>query len=92
MTAYLAYYKSPAAADVRGAGVFEFQSNARANSKDNLRDARLAMLEAFGKGAASWGIEKVQRKTAANAVLGGQLAFDFDSQKKRRRRRTKEYW
>lgn len=92
MTAYLAYYKSPAAADVRGVGVFEFESDARANSKDNLRDARMKMLETFGKDAASWTIEKVERKTARNEALDGQLALDFRPQKKRRRKRTKEYW
>ena len=92
MTVYLAYYKSPAAADVRGAGVFEFESDARANSKDNLRDARLVMLETFGKDAASWSIEKVERKTAKAEVLDGQLALDFRPQRKRRRKRTKEYW
>ena len=64
MATYLAHYKSPAAADVRGAGVFEFDSDARANSKDNLHDARLKMLEIFGKDAASWSIERVERKTA----------------------------
>ena len=92
MTVYLAHYKSPAAADVRGAGVFEFQSDARANSKDNLRDARLKMLEMFGKDAASWTIEKVERKTTRSEQLDGQLELDFRPQKKRRRRRTKEYW
>ena len=92
MTVYIAHYKSPAAADVRGAGVFEFESDARANSKDNLRDARLKMLEMFGKDAASWNIDKVERKTARNEELDGQLELDFRPQKKRRRRRTKEYW
>ena len=92
MTAYLAHYQSPTAADVRGAGVFEFESEARANTKENLRDARMRMLEIFGKDAASWSIEKVEKKTAKNEVLDGQLALDFRPVKKRRRRRTKEYW
>ena len=92
MTVYLAHYKSPAAADVRGAGVFEFESDARANSKDNLRDARLKMLEMFGKNAASWSIEKVERRTTRSEMLDGQLELDFRPEKKRRRRRTKEYW
>jgi len=89
---YLAYYQSPAAADVRGSGVFEFESDARANSKDNLRDARMKMLETFGKGAASWTISKVERKTASSEPLDGQLTLDFRPEKKRRRKRTKEYW
>ena len=92
MTTYLAYYQSPAAADVRGSGVFEFESEARANSKDNLRDARMKMLETFGKAAASWSISKVERKTASSEPLDGQLTFDFRPEKKRRRKRTKEYW
>lgn len=92
MASYLAYYRSPAAADVQGVGVFEFESEARTGSKENLRDARLEMLETFGKEAASWSIEKVEKKTAKNCALGGQLALDFRPVKKRRRRRTKEYW
>ena len=92
MTAYLAHYRSPAAADVRGSGVFEFESEARANTKDNMRDARVRMLEIFGKDAASWNIEKVEKKTSKTETLDGQLALDFRPVKKRRRRRTKEYW
>ena len=92
MTTYLAHYCSPAAADVRGAGVFEFESEARVNTKDNLRDARLRMLEIFGKDAASWNIEKVEKKSAKTEALDGQLSLDFRPVKKRRRRRTKEYW
>ncbi|MBO7674725.1 MAG: hypothetical protein J6S63_06910 [Atopobiaceae bacterium] len=92
MATYLAYYQSPAAADVRGSGVFEFESDARANSKDNLRDARMKMLETFGKDAASWTIGKVERKTASSEPLDGQLTLDFRPEKKRRRKRTKEYW
>ena len=92
MTMYLAHYQSPAAADVSGSGVFEFESDARMNSRDNLRDARMKMLETFGKDAASWSISKVERKTRSNGALDGQLCLDFRPQKKRRRRRTKEYW
>ena len=92
MTAYLAHYHSPAAADVRGAGVFEFTSEARQGTKDNLRDARMRMLELFGKDAASWSIEQVERVTTSNEVLDGQLQLDFRPEKKRRKRRTKEYW
>ena len=92
MTAYLAHYRSPAASDVRGAGVFEFESDARMGSKDLNRDARVRMLELFGKDAASWSIEKIEKKTTKNSALGGQLELDFRPEKKRRRRRTKEYW
>ena len=92
MTAYLAHYRSPVAADVRGSGVFEFDSDARAGSKENRHDARMRMLELFGKDAASWSIEKIERKTAKNEMLDGQLTLDFRPEKKRRKRRTKEYW
>ncbi|MBO4352104.1 MAG: hypothetical protein J5818_01275 [Eggerthellaceae bacterium] len=92
MAIYLAHYQSPAKADVRGSGVFEFESEARAGSKDNLHDARMKMLETFGKDAASWSIERVEKKTAKSEMLDGQLTLDFRPEKKRRRRRTKEYW
>ena len=92
MTSYLAHYQSPATADVRGAGVFEFESDARAGSKENLSDARMRMLEIFGKDAVSWNIERVEKKTAKTEALDGQLTLDFRPEKKRRRRRTKEYW
>ena len=92
MTVYLAHYRSPAASDVRGTGAFEFESEARIGSKDNQRDARLKMLEMFGKDAASWSIVKVEKKTTKSTVLDGQLQLDFRPEKKRRRRRTKEYW
>ena len=92
MTAYLAHYRSPATADVRGAGAFEFESEGRIGSKDNLRDARVRMLELFGKDAASWSIERVERRTAKNGAMDGQLELDFRPEKKRRRRRSKEYW
>ena len=92
MTSYLAHYQSPAKADVRGSGVFEFESDARAGSKENLGDARMKMLEIFGKDAVSWNIERVEKKTAKTETLDGQLTLDFRPEKKRRRRRTKEYW
>lgn len=92
MTKYLAHYQSPAAADVRGLGMFEFESQARVGSKDNLRDARMKMLDLFGKDAASWQITSVERKTARSEVIDGQLELDFRPEKKRRKRRTKEYW
>ena len=77
---------------MRGAGVFEFESDARAGAKDNLHDARMKMLEIFGKDAVSWDIERVEKKTAKTETLDGQLTLDFRPEKKRRRRRTKEYW
>ena len=45
MQTYIAHYRSPAASDARATGLFEFQSDARAGTKANSRDARLRMLE-----------------------------------------------
>ena len=59
MQTYIAHYISPAAADVRGTGLFEFESDSRANTKGNLRDARLKMLELYGKDAVSWTVDRV---------------------------------
>ncbi len=93
MTAYLAHYRSPAAADVRGSGHFEFESDARLGSKDNLHDARMKMLELFGKDAISWNIEKVERMRKNNSSFDGQLELDFRPEKKQRKRRiSKGYW
>ena len=66
MQTYIAHYISPAAADVRGTGLFEFESDSRANTKGNLRDARLKMLELYGKDAVSWTIDSVERKKASS--------------------------
>ena len=77
---------------MRGAGAFEFESTARIGTRENLRDARLRMLELFGKGAASWNIEKVERVTRKNSSLNGQMELDFRPEKKRRRKARKEYW
>ena len=74
MQTYIAHYISPAAADVRGTGLFEFESDSRANTKGNLRDARLKMLELYGKDAVSWTIDSVERKKASVASQDGQLA------------------
>ena len=92
MATYLAHYKSPAAADVRGTGYFEFESDARAGSKENVRDARMRMLEMFGKDAVSWDIDKVERQHTSTGTLDGQMELDFRPQKTKRRRRTKGYW
>ena len=93
MQTYIAHYISPAAADVRGTGLFEFESDSRANTKGNLRDARLKMLELYGKDAVSWTIDSVERKKASVASQDGQLALDFRPPKKQRvRAKKKEYW
>ena len=92
MQTYIAHYISPAAADVRGTGLFEFESDSRANTKGNLRDARLKMLELYGKDAVSWTIDKVERKRSREAVSDGQLELDFRAPKPvRKRAKKKEY-
>ena len=93
MQTYIAHYISPAAADVRGTGLFEFESDSRANTKGNLRDARLKMLELYGKDAVSWTIDSVERKRSREAVSDGQLELDFRAPKPvRKRAKKKEYW
>ena len=93
MQTYIAHYISPAAADVRGTGLFEFESDSRANTKGNLRDARLKMRELYGKDAVSWTIDSVERKKASVASQDGQLALDFRPPKpERKRAKKKEYW
>ena len=54
MQTYLAHYRSPNASADRARGLFEFESDARAGTKANLHDARVRMLELFGKDAVSW--------------------------------------
>lgn len=93
MQTYVAHYRSPAAADARGQGLFEFESASRAGSKGNVRDARLKMLELFGKDAVSWNIDKVERKSARATASDGQLELDFRPPKaERKRAKRKEWW
>ncbi|HIW76156.1 MULTISPECIES: hypothetical protein [Gordonibacter] len=93
MQTYLAHYRSPAASDTRATGVFEFESDARINTKANQHDARLRMLELYGKDAVSWTIERIERKKATTDTQDGQLALDFRPPKKQRKRaKTKEWW
>lgn len=93
MQTYVAHYQSPKGADVRAAGLFEFESEARAGSKGNLHDARLRMLELYGKDAVSWNVDRVERKKAADTSQDGQLELDFRPPKKQRlRAKKKEYW
>ena len=93
MQTYIAHYRSPAASDARATGLFEFQSDARAGTKSNSRDARLRMLELYGKDAVSWTVDRVERKKASKPVQDGQLELDFRPPKKERKRaKKKEYW
>lgn len=93
MQTYIAHYRSPVAADVRATGLFEFESDARAGSKGNLFDARLKLLELYGKDAVSWSIDRVERKRVCEPSKDGQLEMDFRPPKPQRKRpRKKEWW
>ena len=94
MPVYIAHYRSGNGSSLRSKGNFEFESNARAGSKENTRDARLRMLELFGKDAVAWMIEKVEikRKTETQAEEV-QLELDFREPKPERKRKPRrEYW
>lgn len=93
MQTYIAHYRSPRASAARAKGLFEFESDARAGSKANLHDARLRMLELYGKEAVGWTIESVERKKASTAVPDGQLELDFRAPAPvRKRPKKKEWW
>ena len=93
MQTYIAHYVSPTASDARAKGLFEFESAARAGSKANMKDARLKMLELYGKTAVSWNIERVERKTTRTQSCDEQLELDFRAPKtKRSRTKKKEWW
>ena len=77
MQTFIAHYHSPNASLSRSKGLFEFQSEARAGSKANVHDARMAMLEQFGKDAVSWTIDKVEHKKTTTKEVAGQLELDF---------------
>ena len=93
MQTYLAHYRSPNASSDRARGLFEFDSDARAGTKANLHDARVRMLELYGKDAVGWTIDKVERKRAKEEKTDGQLELDFRAPKpERKRKHKKEYW
>ncbi len=93
MQTYIAHYSSPAASDSRAKGLFEFESASRTGTKANIHDARLKMLEMYGKDAVSWNIVKVERKKATTTVCDEQLELDFRAPKpERKRAKRKEWW
>lgn len=89
---YVAHYTSPVTTSpVKG--FFEFDSVYRASSKQNIQDARIRMLEIYGKEAVSWVIDDIKIKKKNPKVLSEQLELDFRTPKKERKRRvTKKYW
>lgn len=88
---YVAHYVSPVT-EAPTRGHFEFESEHRAASKGNLHDARLKMLELFGKDAVSWTIDEVRIKKRADEVCGDQIELDFRAPKQPRKRRVSKKW
>lgn len=88
---YIAHYTSPVT-ESPVKGYFEFDSQHRASSKLNLHDARLKMLEIYGKEAVSWVIDEVKLKKKSNESLSDQLQLDFREPKKPRKRRATKKW
>lgn len=92
MATYIAHYRSPNSGAERAMGTFEFESESRAGSKQNMHDARITMLEQFGSVAVPYIITATEQKKAGNADLtDGQLELDFrDPIKQTRVKRTFE--
>ena len=89
---YVAHYVSPKTENPMK-GFFEYESVHRASSRQNRHDARIHMLEIFGKDAVSWVIDKVKLKPKKSVVCTDQMELDFREPKKpRRRKKSKKYW
>ena len=91
MQTYLAHYTSPKHSE-SATGAFEYQSASRANTKKNLHDARVKMLETYGKEAVSWVIDSVELKKEKDTRPDGQMELDFREPQKKKRPRKKEWW
>lgn len=61
MCKYIASCASPRKASIQASGTFEFESSSRSGSRANMRDARVKMLELYGKDACPWMIGKIER-------------------------------
>lgn len=92
MQTYIAHYSSPAASDVRAKGLFEFESDFRAGTKGNQHDARLKMLELYGKNAVSYSIVRIERKKSTTIACDEQLELDFRAPKVQHKRAKKKEW
>lgn len=88
---YVAHYTSPVT-ESPTKGYFEFESEHRASSKKNAHDARIKMLELFGKEAVSWVIDEVKLKKRKDELCGDQIELDFREPKKPRKRRVTKKW
>lgn len=85
---YVAHYSSPVN-EAPTKGFFEFDSEHRASSKLNARDARIRMLELYGKDAVSWVIDEVRIKKKSDGVSSMQMELDFRDPKKPKRKRRR---
>lgn len=88
MGTYVAHYKSPVGANPVS-GVFEFKSDHRAGSKQNLHDARMSMLTTYGNEAVSWHIDSVEAKKAVDKRSDNQMEIDFREPVEQHKRRIK---
>lgn len=91
MANYVAHYKTLDASSSHITGLFEFESTAKLNSKQNSHDARLAMLEKYGNEALSWQIVNIEKKKISKAKVDGQLALDFRGPAKKKRKTRRKY-
>ena len=89
MATYVAHYKSPRT-DQPVSGSFEFESEHRAGSKQNMHDARMHMLTMYGNEAVTWNIDSVEQKRASSQTMDGQMELDFrePAEQPKRRRKT----
>lgn len=76
MATYIAHYQSPNSANPVS-GVFEFTSSHRAGSKQNMHDARMTMLMAYGNEAVAWSIDSVESKKSDDVRGDHQMQLDF---------------
>lgn len=83
MKVYRAHYKSPHGAHPVN-GTFDFESSSNAGSHANMHDARIKMLETFGKEAVSWQIDRIERAPRTNSSSDEfiQPQLDFREPKK----------
>ena len=89
MKTYRAHYTSPQGANPVN-GTFEFESEAKAGSRQNATDARIKMLEIFGNDAVAWLIDHVELVSVDAASDFAQMQLDFREPKKTRKSRTVE--
>lgn len=92
MPTYVAHYRTLDSAADHMTGLFEFESGSRLGTKANAHDARVNMLELFGKQALSWTIYEIERKGPKAVQADGQLELDFRAPKKGKRKKDREYW